>query len=186
MVLCCGKHRELRQPDTRLLAATARTNTTHHALCHSGRDESVAGGMQPLMETDSEKLMHEGIATGVDTFKDFLGNLDWTHDNIQRTFCHQVGAAHRKAMLESLGLDIERDFATLQWLGNTGSVALPMTMAIGLESGFVETNDNIGMLGIGSGINCVMLAVNWQKTLVSGGDTPALDAISAFRANVAT
>jgi len=173
-------HRSISKTQNKLLNGTVRAHTQHHQLCHSGKDESVGGGMQPLMETDSEQLMKEGIATGVATFQDFLAELDWTHDDIQRTFCHQVGSAHRKAMLDSLGLDHERDFATLQWLGNTGSVALPMTMAIGLESGFVQPNENIGMLGIGSGINCVMIAANWQKTLVSGGDTPALDAISAF------
>jgi 3-oxoacyl-[acyl-carrier-protein] synthase-3 len=76
--------------------------------------------------------MREGIATGVATFQQFLAEADWNHDDVHRTFCHQVGTAHRKLLLESLGLDPNRDFTTLEWLGNTGSVALPLTMAIGL------------------------------------------------------
>ena len=47
-------HRELSRTQNRLLCATARTNTDAHELCHSGRDESVGGGMQPLMQTDAE------------------------------------------------------------------------------------------------------------------------------------
>jgi 3-oxoacyl-[acyl-carrier-protein] synthase-3 len=66
-------------------------------------------------------------------------------------------------MLESLRLDPQGDFITYPWLGNTGSVALPITMAIGLERGFVRTGDNLALLGIGSGINSVMLGVRWQK-----------------------
>jgi len=158
--------RELSRTDNRLLAATAQANTDFHGLCHSGQDEAVGSGMQPLMRTDSERLMQQGIVTGVETFGEFLADANWHHEDVQKTFCHQVGSAHRKLMLESLGLDLERDFATLQWLGNTGSVALPMTMAVGLEEEFVQPGEHVAMLGIGSGINCLMLAVQWQRTLV--------------------
>ncbi|MCA9202998.1 MAG: 3-oxoacyl-ACP synthase III, partial [Planctomycetales bacterium] len=160
--------RELSQTDNRLLVATARANTAHHRLCHSGHDEAVADGMQPLMTTDSERLMQEGIATGVDTFTAFLAECGWSPASLERTFCHQVGSAHRKLMLESLALDADNDFATLEWLGNTGSAALPTTLAIGLERGFVKAGDHVGMLGIGSGINCLMLAAQWQRAVVRG------------------
>lgn len=158
-------NRDLSRTGNRLLAATAQANTDHHHLCHSGRDEAVAGGMQPLMETDSETLMHEGIATGVDTFKQFLGVSGWRVNDIDKTVCHQVGAGHRKLMLESLGLAAEGDYTTFQWLGNTGSVALPITMAVALEKDHVVSGNRVALLGIGSGINCLMMAVEWQKTL---------------------
>jgi 3-oxoacyl-[acyl-carrier-protein] synthase-3 len=158
--------RELSETDNRLVAATAHANTDFHRLCHSGEDEAVASGMQPLMQTDSEQLMREGIATGVETFQRFLHEANWHHDDLGKTFCHQVGSVHRKLMLESLGLDPAKDFATLDWLGNTGSVALPMTMAIGLEQGFVRGGEQVGMLGIGSGINSLMLAARWRRSLV--------------------
>jgi 3-oxoacyl-[acyl-carrier-protein] synthase-3 len=158
--------RELSRTDNRLVAVTARTNTDFHDLCHSDRDEAVGTGMQPLMQTDSERLMHEGIATGAETFEKFLDHVQWDRQDLQKTFCHQVGSAHRKLMLESLGLEQANDFTTLEWLGNTGSVALPMTMAIGLERGFVNKGERLGLLGIGSGINCLMAAVHWQRSLV--------------------
>ena len=118
------------------------------------------------METDSEQLMAEGIATGQVTFADFLGTLGWEVADVDKVFCHQVGTVHRKQMLQSLGVTPDRDFSTLEWLGNTGSVALPLTMAIGLENGHVDRGDRVGMLGIGSGINSLMLAVEWQRALV--------------------
>jgi 3-oxoacyl-[acyl-carrier-protein] synthase-3 len=160
--------RELSQTDNRVCAATVRAHTVHHELCHSGQDEAVGTGMSPLMRTDSEQLMREGIATGVATYRQFLDDARWNQEDLDRTFCHQVGSAHRKLMLESLGLHPDRDFTTLEWLGNTGSVALPVTLAIGAERGVIASGERIGLLGIGSGINCIMVAVAWQKALVHG------------------
>jgi 3-oxoacyl-[acyl-carrier-protein] synthase-3 len=108
--------------------------------------------------------MRQGIAAGVQTFHRFLAAAGWEPDDIDRSFGHQVGAAHRKLMLESLGLKPQNDFATLETLGNTGSAALPITMALGVEQGLLKADDRVAMLGIGSGINCLMLAVEWQKS----------------------
>jgi 3-oxoacyl-[acyl-carrier-protein] synthase-3 len=117
--------------------------------------------------------MREGIATGVDTFESFLAAAAWQRDDVDRIVCHQVGAAHRKMMLEALGLDPQRDFATLHWLGNTGSVAAPITLAIACQHGLLQRDNNVALLGIGSGINCLMLAANWQESRVLG--PPALN-----------
>ena len=122
--------------------------------------------MLPLMQTDSERLMHHGVETGVDTLVDFLKNSGWSIADIDRTICHQVGTAHQKLMLESLGINPEIDYSTFSWLGNTGSAALPITLASACEKEFIKPDQNVALLGIGSGINCMMLAVNWQKTLV--------------------
>jgi acyl-CoA:acyl-CoA alkyltransferase len=155
-------HKSLSRTGHRLRSGVVRAHTEHHLLCRSGADEAAAHGMQPLMTTDSERLMAEGIATGVATFDDFLTDANWQRSDVHRTFCHQVGAAHRKKMLESLQLPESNDFATLEWLGNTGSCALPVTLAIGIEQGFVRAGQNVGLLGIGSGINSVMLGLEWK------------------------
>jgi 3-oxoacyl-[acyl-carrier-protein] synthase-3 len=159
--------RELSGTGNRLHAAKAIANTRHHLLCHSGRDEAMGSGMQPLMDTDSEQLLNAGLATGASTFREFLQVAGWQVEDLHKTFCHQVGSKHRTQMLEAMGIDMARDFATFPWLGNTGSVALPITMAIGLKQGFVTPGEHVGMLGIGSGINSVMIGVDWQRSLVS-------------------
>lgn len=159
--------------DNRMVAATVRTDTQHHTLCHSGADEAVGGGMRPLMQTDSERLMHEGLRTGAETFPDFLADCGWSRDDLDCTVCHQVGATHRKLMLEAFGLDERKDFATLEWLGNTGSVALPITMAVAMERNCIKPGDRVGMLGIGSGINCLMIAAQLQRSLVLSQLSPA-------------
>ena len=160
-------HNELSKSGTRLSASVARANTDFHQLCQSGRDEAVSSGMNPLMATDSEALMREGIATGVAAFQGFLMESGWSLEGLDKTCCHQVGEAHRKQLLEALHIAPDKDFATLAWLGNTGSVALPITAAIAAEQGHFGSNEKVGLLGIGSGINCLMLAVDWQDVPVS-------------------
>ena len=154
IVLC---DEELSQTGNRLTGAVVYSDTSQHELCRSR-------GLETMMDTDSETLMRQGIATGVETFRRFLGVAGWEPDEIHRTFCHQVGSAHRKLMLESLGLDPAKDFATLETLGNTGAAALPVTMALGIEQGLLSAGDHVAMLGIGSGINCQMLSVEWERS----------------------
>jgi acyl-CoA:acyl-CoA alkyltransferase len=165
--------RRLSHTQNRILAATARANTQFNHLCCSGQDEAVADGMNPLMRTDAERLLEAGIATGAETFATFLTDVGWDRDHIDRTFCHQVGSGHRKRMLDALGLDPTRDFATLEWLGNTGSVALPITMAVAAEQGALVAGDQVALLGIGSGINSLMIGVDWQHALLGTAETPA-------------
>jgi 3-oxoacyl-[acyl-carrier-protein] synthase-3 len=155
--------RELSRTGNRLLGGVARTNTRQCHLCQGGHNDSAAAG--PLMATDSETLLQEGVATARAAFPAFLDELDWSAGDIRKTFCHQVGRAHQKLLFESLGLDPAMDYSTLEYLGNTGSVALPMTAAIGIENGRLQKHDRVALLGIGSGINVVMLAVDWQRSL---------------------
>jgi 3-oxoacyl-[acyl-carrier-protein] synthase-3 len=156
-------HSELSRTQNRLVGGVARAVTEHHSLCHSGRDESIAGDMRPLMETDSERLMEEGIRAGAETFAAFEREIGWTALQIDKSFCHQVTSTHRKLMLAALGLDPKFDFPTVETLGNTGSVALPLAMALGIEQGHLKTGDRVALLSIGSGINVLMLAIEWQR-----------------------
>jgi len=160
-VLLC--HRRYSRTANRFVAAVARANTVHHELCHSGADEAAGPGMRPLMQTDSELLMQEGVATGAETFERFLAETGWSRESLHKTCCHQVGTAHRRLMLESFGLQPEIDFPTVETLGNMGSVALPITLALALEQGHVRSGDNVGLFGIGSGINCLIAGVAWQS-----------------------
>ncbi|MGH7194209.1 MAG: 3-oxoacyl-ACP synthase III, partial [Candidatus Saccharimonadales bacterium] len=162
--------RELSRTQNRLRAAAVRANTEFHGLCHSGCDESVAGGMRPLMTTDSEKLLHAGVATARETFDRFLDELGCGAEGIAKTFCHQVGVAHRKLLLERLGIDPAADFSTVEFLGNTGSAAVPVTAAIGIERGHLSSGDQVALLGIGSGLNVVMIGIDWQTVVAAADD----------------
>ena len=169
--------RELSRTGNRLLGSVARTNTDFCHLCHGGGDESGSGVAGTLMWTDSQTLMHEGVKAARATFADFLDTLGWEPEEIDKTFCHQVGRAHHKLLFEALGLDLGIDYSTLDSLGNTGSVALPMTAALGIENGHLKKDDRVALLGIGSGINVLFLGVDWQRSLID--KTPSASAPQA-------
>ncbi|MEK6234498.1 MAG: hypothetical protein N2C14_07280, partial [Planctomycetales bacterium] len=158
----------------RFLGGVFHADTSGISLCHSGRDEAVAGGdMRPFMQTDGENLMHAGVTVGGKAFERFLTRMEWTRDDLQKTICHQIGVTHRRFMLKKLGLEETLDFSTVETLGNTGSAALPITAAIAAERGRIVTDDQIAFLGIGSGINSLMLGFRWARTLVNDYDSAA-------------
>ncbi len=158
-------HKSISQTGNHLVGAAVTANTEYCDLCQSQQDQA-GSEMQPLMDTDSEKLLQMGIATGVATLQPFFDATGWTNSDIDRTICHQVGIAHRKLMLDSLGFSETIDYMTFPRLGNTGSAALPVTFAESIKEDFVQPNQNVALLGIGSGINCLMIGVNWQTSKV--------------------
>ncbi|KLU05104.1 3-oxoacyl-[ACP] synthase III in alkane synthesis cluster [Rhodopirellula islandica] len=173
-------HHDLHPNATTLEHGIARAHTAHHALCRSDQDTAGAG-MQPLMETDSETLMAEGIATGVAALDDLLQQSGWSRDQINRSICHQVGSRHRVGMLEAMQLPVDRDSVTFPALGNTGSVALPLTVAAAAATGDLSPQDHTAMLGIGSGINSVMIGAKWGETAIAGDWAGLLDELAPSR-----
>jgi 3-oxoacyl-[acyl-carrier-protein] synthase-3 len=170
-------HESLSRTKNRLHAAVTRAHTAHHQLCAGGLE---ADGM--LMQTDSEQLLRAGVEAGKATFEPFLFESGWAREQVHKTICHQVGGTHRRMMLESLGLRLDRDFASFPWLGNTGSVALPLTLALAAEQGFLGREQHVALLGIGSGINCLMLGVDWQSVPAPSRHAPPAPHFAALKA----
>jgi acyl-CoA:acyl-CoA alkyltransferase len=164
--------RELSRTGNRLLGGVARIRSSACQLCVSGHDQSVGGDVQPLMWTDSDSLMRQGVHAAKEVLPRFLEAVGWGRDEIHRTFCHQIGPAHRRLLFEQLEMDTAIDFTTVGYLGNTGSVALPMTAALGIQRGCVKQGDHVALWGVGSGINVVALGLDWQTSLV---DDPGFD-----------
>lgn len=153
---CVLVHSGLARSSRRLLGGLALADTAQHELCRGDFEPSLGG---PVMETDSEALMRAGIALAERTFERFLDHVQWTRADIDRIVTHQVGTAHRKEMLAALGLDLARDFPTVDRLGNMGSVSLPLSYALAVEEGFITKGQRVAALGIGSGLHCLMLAI---------------------------
>ena len=140
----------------RLLAGSVRAETRHSELCQGDSE-----GDTLVMETDSEQLLVAGVAVAQDTWQDFAGQTGWNQATPDRVITHQVGSTHRRKLYETLGLDLAKDFSTFETLGNTGSAALPSALALAAEQGALRSGQKAALLGIGSGLNCLMLAVEW-------------------------
>ncbi|MEI7853606.1 MAG: hypothetical protein RL553_1360 [Planctomycetota bacterium] len=163
----------------KLIAASAQSAAEHHSLCRWGLTNEpipdfIPDGASPkqiiqgvihaarhFMTTDSVAVLKYGVDLGMRTWKNFVGKIGWTPDAIDKVICHQVGAPHRDSVLKALGISLHKDYSTFPFLGNIGTVSLPLTAAIAEERKFLLPGDRVGLLGIGSGLNCLMLGVEW-------------------------
>ena len=145
----------------RLIGGVARSRTKYHDIC---RWYPATSGPEPKpteLITDSTAVLEHGVALGRETWDAFLEALGWTVEQVDRTICHQVGAPHRSTVLRELGVPEEKDFQTYEFLGNIGTVSLPITATIAEERGFLEKGHRVAFCGIGSGLNCLVLGMKW-------------------------
>ena len=143
-------------PKHRLLAGVYLAATEHSLLCQG---DTAGNGLS--MQTDSEELLVAGVDVARSTWQLFEQETGWTKDTPDHIICHQVGSTHRRKLYETVGLDLAKDYSTFETLGNTGSAALPTALALAVEQGRVKSGDKVALLGIGSGINSLMLALEW-------------------------
>ncbi|NQS72179.1 MAG: 3-oxoacyl-ACP synthase III [Desulfobulbaceae bacterium] len=149
--------RSFKDSGHRLCGGAYQANSDYNHLCQGGQNAEQG----TLMSTDSEELLIRGIETAATCWQHFSRELGWQADSIHRFFCHQVGRAHAERLFSTLGLDPAKNFETLPQFGNVGSVSAPLTMALGIEQGQLVPGQRAALLGIGSGINALMLGIEW-------------------------
>ncbi len=147
-----------------LLGGAVRTAPAHHELCRWGiaRDQDDPDQRyRQFTTTDAAAVLTHGVALGVETWDAFLERMGWSPDSIDKVICHQVGRSHRDAIYKSLAIDVAKDFSTFPYLGNMGTVSLPLSAALAEERQHLVPGDRVAFLGIGSGLNCMMLGLEW-------------------------
>lgn len=154
-------HESVSRAGHRLLAGAYGNASEHNGLCRCTPDHAFADETHPLMETDSLSIMEHGCNLAKGVWERLRATLGWENSTPDRIFCHQIGTSHRAMLFKTLGLDPAKDFSTVEWLGNTGSVALPITFSMGIEKGRIKAGETAALLGIGSGLSSVMLGVRW-------------------------
>jgi 3-oxoacyl-[acyl-carrier-protein] synthase-3 len=147
-------------PRRRLVGGTTQADPRYHGLCRWGL-EYVVNAARQIMMTDSTGILKFGVDLGLRTWKAFLTRLGWAQDMVDKVICHQVGTPHRDQILRALGIARHKEYSTYEYLGNIGTVSLPLTAALAEERQFLLPGDRVGFLGIGSGLNCLMLGVEW-------------------------
>lgn len=150
-------HDSLAPSSHKVLGGHTLTDSGAVGLCQG--DGSTHGLM---METDSEALLKAGVKLSKENWVRCREVLGWQNSDVTKIIPHQVGTAHRYAMLTELGLPLDRDFQTFEQFGNTGSAALPLTLMKASEAGFFKGGDKVALLGIGSGLTSTMLGMEWK------------------------
>jgi 3-oxoacyl-[acyl-carrier-protein] synthase-3 len=148
----------------RLLGGVTQAAPQFHDLCRWGiqalRPLSPHQFLQ-FTATDSAAVLSQGVELGMRTWQTFLRKLGWIKEHVDKVICHQVGSSHRDTILRSLGIAPEKDFSTFPYLGNMGTVSLPLTAALAEDREALQAGDRVAFLGIGSGLNCLMLGLEW-------------------------
>ena len=149
------------QKGHRLLGAVSQVAPEHHQLCRWGLEGPAGMQQTQFMATDSVSVLKHGVQLGRDTWQVFLKEMGWNPAQVDRVICHQVGSGHQDAILASLQVPKEKDYTTYRFLGNMGTAALPVTAAIADERGVLKAGQRVGFLGIGSGLTCLMMGLEW-------------------------
>jgi len=139
-----------------LLGGMALADSSANVLCRGNGDTTSL-----MMETDSEELMLAGVALAEKTWDATRRELGWTNDDVDCFVGHQVGVAHETLLKQTLKLENRPTFATYPFLGNTGASALPVTLCLYDERKKIPAGSRVALLGIGSGLNSIMLGVQW-------------------------
>jgi len=146
-------HKSISKTGKRLLGGASYSATEYNKLCIAQRT---------WMHTDSGTLLKEGSKVIYQAWERFLKELGWTPNKIDHFFTHQVSEPVRRSVYRELGLPKEGlDYPTLKFLGNTASVAAPICMALGIHNGILKDGDKVCLLGAGSGLNSLILGIQW-------------------------
>lgn len=152
------KHtKDVCEPKPLLFGGVVRTYSNACNLCEGqGTNEGL------VMQTDAPTLLESGVRLASEAWNEFKSNMCWNEATPDRIITHQVGRQHQRKLYEALGLDMTKDFSTYSTLGNTGSVALPLSLCKAGEQQ-LKMGDKVLLLGIGSGLSTLMLGLMWQK-----------------------
>jgi 3-oxoacyl-[acyl-carrier-protein] synthase-3 len=137
----------------KLLGGAHYSGTENNKLCVAQRT---------WMHTNSQELLKEGTEVVLKAWERFLIEMEWDKDDIDRVFTHQVSEPQRRKAMRVLKYPVNgKDYPILQKFGNCGAAAAPLAFAMGIEDGILNDGDKVCLLGVGSGINSLILGVQW-------------------------
>ena len=125
-----------------------RATSQYHDLCVGDLDG---------MRTDTRGLLNAAIETAKLAWDDSSEKDGW--QDLSFYVMHQVSQVHTQAIADTLGLDSDRVPRSFPTLGNIGPSAIPITLAA--VSGKLAPGDGVLLMGMGSGLNTMMLEVRW-------------------------
>lgn len=122
---------------------------------------TICLGTPEWMKTDATRLLTHGVDLAARTWSRAVARLGWSGSALQHFVCHQVGATHMATLFKRLDLDLDKAFLTYPELGNIGPAAVPLTLGLAVDAGRVRAGDRLALMGIGSGLSCMMMEVVW-------------------------
>lgn len=129
-----------------------RAATQHNALCIGNPDE---------MRTQHRELLVAGLSFVKETFPEADDAFGLLGDDVAAYAIHQVSKVHTEALCDTVGIAAEKVPLLYPRFGNVGPAGIPMTVSKEADAGRLSSGDRIGLIGIGSGLNCAMTELVW-------------------------
>lgn len=151
-VACVLRRAERSRSPHRLTGGVWRADTSHNDLC-------VASHLE--MRADAHGLLVHGVECAVQTWPRAVEAFGWNQRPPDEIIFHQVGLTHFVKTFERLDLPLDKALVTFPYLGNTGPVSVPVTLAIGQAQGRIQPGQTVALFGVGSGLGSMILEVQW-------------------------
>jgi 3-oxoacyl-[acyl-carrier-protein] synthase-3 len=146
-------HRDIAKTDHRVNAALSMADTEHNRLCVADHK---------LMTTYPAKLLSHGLALMSKTWELAQKTWEnWADDYIKMYIPHQISSHNTNAFVRVIGATPSKFKLTFPVFGNTGPVGLPTALALADEQGQIKAGDQVALVGIGSGLNAMLMKVTW-------------------------
>ena len=159
-ILC---HKDLANQNHRLVASHPRSASVHADLCVGNGDFCFTqlDGLDPLMETDSKRLISSAAKLGARAWPEFSELVGWKSEELDHVVCHQVGKQVNEQFYGSQGLPADREHTVYQDYGNLVSAAMPSALFAAAEENKFMTGDKILLTAYGSGLNTIFSGIVW-------------------------
>ena len=144
--------RRLSSSGRRFLGGVSRAATQWSRLCV---------GTSTKMTTDPSRLLSEGVKLAKTAWTDVQREIPLQPAGTREYALHQVGRANHDAVVQALGIPPNKAYRTYIDHGNVGACGVPLTLAMLCEAGRIGPGDRVGLMGIGSGLNVMMMGVQW-------------------------
>lgn len=156
-------HSSISKSKHQIVGSVMRCATQFNDLCVGNADYCMSdlANLDPIMTTDSQKIISSAASLGGRAWKDFSQTFEWKPEDLQHIFCHQVGKQVNTAFYHEMGLDMSKEYTVYQRYGNLVSAALPSCFVTKAEKVGFNKGDKILFTAFGSGLNTVFTGIVW-------------------------
>jgi 3-oxoacyl-[acyl-carrier-protein] synthase-3 len=146
-------HKDVSRTGHTMNGSATLAATEHNRLCLGRPDQMI---------TDASALLVAGVKLVAETWQVAAEEFpNWNDEAIALYAPHQVGSRHVAAVAQAVGITHSKMYLNFPVLGNIGPAAIAISLAQADEARRLKSGDQIGLLGIGSGINCSLMSLTW-------------------------
>jgi acyl-CoA:acyl-CoA alkyltransferase len=158
LTLGCGAvamvlaRKDLAPDGHQLVRSVSMANTEHNRLCVGNNDG---------IYTDNRQLLEAGVALSLRMGDKMREQWGISPNEVDHVAMHQVSQPHTERVIEANDLDEHKVKRIYPEFGNMGPVGVPAVVAKARDEGRFKKGNSIGLYGIGSGINSMIMEVIW-------------------------